>query len=130
MHSLQIVLTMFFILLAIFVVDSWQGMKDLPALVATLKVMITIIQHDLYVLVFMAMADLRATTLFQNFWEPVTTVMLSTKDARIGEFYESYKNSCAPNPVEDLSYQSNRSFFEDFLLRIVGSCAIYRPGRI
>lgn len=38
MHSLQIVLTMFFILLAIFVVNSWQGMKDLPALVATLKV--------------------------------------------------------------------------------------------
>lgn len=38
LHSLQITLTLFFILLALLVVNSWQGMKDLPALVAELGV--------------------------------------------------------------------------------------------
>lgn len=43
MHSLQISLTSFFILLALLVVNAWQGMKDLPALVASLEVIITIV---------------------------------------------------------------------------------------
>lgn len=38
LHSLQIMLTLFFILLALLVVNAWQGMKDLPALVADLGV--------------------------------------------------------------------------------------------
>lgn len=38
LHSLQITLTLFFILLALLVVNAWQGMKDLPALVADLGV--------------------------------------------------------------------------------------------
>lgn len=38
LHSLQITLTLFFILLALLVVNAWQGMKDLPALVAELGV--------------------------------------------------------------------------------------------
>lgn len=38
MHSLQIMLTLFFILLALLVVNAWQGMKDLPALTAELGV--------------------------------------------------------------------------------------------
>jgi hypothetical protein len=38
MHSLQLMLTLFFILLALLVVNAWQGMKDLPALAAELGV--------------------------------------------------------------------------------------------
>lgn len=38
LHSLQIMLTLFFILLALLVVNAWQGMKDLPPLVADLGV--------------------------------------------------------------------------------------------
>lgn len=38
LHSLQITLTMFFIFLALLVVNAWQGMKDLPALAAELAV--------------------------------------------------------------------------------------------
>ncbi|VVC45536.1 Hypothetical protein CINCED_3A002705 [Cinara cedri] len=90
MHSLQITLTLFFILLALLVVNSWQGMKDLPALVASLG----------------------------SYWEPISTVMVSTNNSRIGSFYESYKNACAPNPVLDLNYHKHYSYFEDFLLRI------------
>lgn len=68
------------------------------------------------------------TIVYQNYWEPVSTVMLSTNDTKIGKFYESYKKSCAPNPVEDLNYQSDRSYFDDFLLCTVNSCTKNHPG--
>jgi len=90
LHSLQIMLTLFFIFLALLVVNAWQGMKDLPALAAELA----------------------------YYWEPISTVMLSTNNTKIGNFYESYKNACAPNPVLDLNYRTTYSYFEDFLLQV------------
>lgn len=45
--------------------------------------------------------------------------MISTNNTKIGNFYESYKNACAPNPVLDLNYRTTYSYFEDFLLRVV-----------
>lgn len=60
----------------------------------------------------------------QGYWEPISTVMLSTNSTKIGVFYDSYKTACAPNPVLDLNYQYNYRYFEDFLLRIVSASSI------
>lgn len=114
LHSLQITLTLFFIFLALLVVNSWQGMKDLPALVAELGVST---RDDNFVL--LSMLSLKTAIFFQSYWEPVSTVMLTGNNTKIDNFYESYKNTCAPNPVLDLNYHSNYSYFEDFLLSVV-----------
>lgn len=45
--------------------------------------------------------------------------MISTNNTKIGNFYESYKNACAPNPVLDLNYRTTYNYFEDFLLQVV-----------
>lgn len=63
--------------------------------------------------------------LFQNYWEPISTVMITTNDARIYEFYDSYKNSCAPNPVLDLNYHITYNYFEDFLLKVVSIFTVF-----
>lgn len=55
----------------------------------------------------------------QNYWEPISTVLLAANNDQINSFYESYKNTCAPNPVLDLNYNSDHTYFEDFLLQVV-----------
>lgn len=45
--------------------------------------------------------------------------MISTNNTKIGNFYESYKNACAPNPVLDLNYRTTYNYLEDFLLQVV-----------
>lgn len=87
-------------------------MKDLPALAAELAVSNN---DDFNVYVFYE----NNFCFLQNYWEPISTVMLSTNNTQVGTFYESYKNACAPNPVLDLNYRTTYSYFEDFLLQVV-----------
>ncbi|XP_050538080.1 phospholipid-transporting ATPase ABCA1-like [Daktulosphaira vitifoliae] len=90
LHSLQIGLTVFFICLAFLVVNAWQGMKDLPAMIMSLG----------------------------TYWEPISTIMLVSDNGDNNlSIYESYKKACGSNPVHDL-HTHKYDYFENHLLKV------------
>ncbi|XP_050422689.1 phospholipid-transporting ATPase ABCA1-like isoform X2 [Adelges cooleyi] len=92
LHSLQIALTVVFIFASFAVVFAWKSITDLPALAVSLD----------------------------NFWKPVSTIMLASHERDVIDMYNSYKNACAPYPVLEVGgYNKSLEYFENFLLKIV-----------